>query len=221
MAKTVTHKDTKSFFGSEDHIDASLKRTFPQMIFEMLSENKPKNNQLNVFEIILNLAIDHGPDTPSAVRTIGAALNKKSVSDSVADGIKQINDAHGGAIEPAMELQYKLNKNKFSVEQIVKTYVKSKKRLPGYGHRLYKDYDPRTDIIFNNIKTDEGENYINLARRLEKELENSKGKLFPINIDGAIAVALCSFGWSPKLGKVVFIIARTPGLCAHYLNNKE
>jgi len=52
-----------------------------------------------------------------------------------------------------------------------------------------------------------------------KELEAQKGKKLPLNIDGAIAVALCSFGWDSKLGKAVFLIARTPGLCGQYLTN--
>jgi len=51
-------------------------------------------------------------------------------------------------------------------------------------------------------------------------LEIQKGQKLPLNIDGAIAVALCSFGWDPKLGKAVFIIARTPGLCGQFLNNQ-
>ena len=61
--------------------------------------------------------------------------------------------------------------------------------------------------------------FIKIAQDLENELEEQKGSKLPLNIDGSIAVVLCTFGWPSKLGKAVFIIARTPGLCGQYLNS--
>jgi citrate synthase len=61
--------------------------------------------------------------------------------------------------------------------------------------------------------------FVAIAKEIEQKLEEKKGKKLVLNIDGAIAVVLCAFGWEPKLGKAVFLIARTPGLIGQYLNN--
>jgi citrate synthase len=89
-------------------------------------------------------------------------------------------------------------------------------KIPGFGHRIYKDQDPRAQLILS--KLEEGNEFMRVAKDMEAELEKQTGKQLPLNIDGAIAVVLCSWGWGARLGKALFIIARTPGLCGHYLN---
>ncbi len=56
MTKTITHSDdnTKSFFGDEDHLEAAQARSFSQMIFELLCEQKPTPQQASLFDLILN-----------------------------------------------------------------------------------------------------------------------------------------------------------------------
>ncbi len=221
MAKTIKHDENgKALFGESDHLEVSQNRSFAFLIFELLSEKVPTRQEEKVFELILNLSIDHGPDTPSAEATISAAKTGKDISESVAEGILQINDAHGGAIEPAMRMFSNLKSQMSKIKNLVDDYLKNGKRMPGFGHRIYKNKDPRAQLILEKLdEADMGEEFIKIAEDLGKELETQKGQKLPLNIDGAIAVALCSFGWDPKLGKAVFIIARTPGLCGQYLNN--
>lgn len=220
MAKTVIHQENnQAFFGDEDHLEAAQNKSFTQMIFELLSEKEPTEAELKIFELILNISIDHGPDTPSAIKTIEAAKEGKTISESVAAGILQINDVHGGAQEQLMDVLYGIQNSEFRIQNLVKDYKNSGKRLPGFGHRLYKDIDPRAELILNKMKElGLKEDFVSIAKRMKQELENQSGKHFPLNIDGAIAVALCTFGWEPKLGKTVFIIARTAGLCGQFLN---
>lgn len=216
--KLVTHKDNLPYFGDEPLLDVALEKSFAGMIFELLSGKSPDSHQAKAFEAILNISIDHGPDTPSAAETIRAAKEGKTISEGVAAGITQINDAHGGAIEPAMETLYKIKNQKLNIKNFVRVQLEQGKRLPGFGHRIY-EVDPRSQLLFKLAK-DEGisEEFINIAREIEKELKEAEGKTLPINIDGAIAAILCAFGWNPKLGKAVFIIARTSGLCGQFLN---
>lgn len=220
MAKTVQHEELKSFFGKEDHLEVSQTKSFAQMIYETLSERTPAEGELKLFELILNISIDHGTGTPSAVATINAAKEGKSISESVALGLMQINSSHGGAIEPCMEILYRVEATKLrSYEALIKEYLDNDKRMPGFGHRIYKDYDPRTKLIFEKMsELGLGEEFINIAKELEKELETQKGKKLPINIDGSIAVVLCTFGWEPRLSNAVFLCARVPGLCGQFLN---
>lgn len=223
MTKTITHSqdNTKSFFGDEDHLEVAQKRSFSEMIFELLSEQKPSSKQLKLFDLILNLSIDHGPETPSATKVVEAAHEGKNISESVASGVTMISDSHGGAIEPCMEFLYRMKDQGQSVRQEVEKSLAEGKKMAGFGHRIY-EVDPRAQLILAKLKEDDlAEDFIDIALDTEKELTGQKGKVLPINIDGAIACALCSWGWEPKLGKAVFIIARTPGLCGQFLSNRQ
>lgn len=221
MAKTITHDEAgNAKWGDIDHLKVAQSRSFSSLIFELLSEKVPTEGELKIFELVLNLSIDHGPETPSAVPTIQAAKSGKSISEAVAAGIMEINDTHGGAQEKLMEILIRIKNNELRIKEYVRQNLNEGKRILGYGHRLYKDSDPRAQLILYTLKENGfSKEFINIAKDLEKELETQKGNKLPLNIDGAIAVALCTFGWPAKLGKAVFIIARTPGLCGQYLNS--
>ncbi len=221
MATTVTHKNEIPYFGKDNLLAIAPKRNFSEMVFELLSGKKPDRNQAFLFETILNISIDHGPDTPSALEVIKNAKEGKLITQSVAAGILQINDYHGGAIEGAMELFYKIKKEKPDIKMVVREYLSLDKRIPGFGHRIYTT-DPRSQLLFKLAKEKKiGSEYIALCGEIVRELKEAKGKDLPVNIDGAIAAILCTFGWSSKLGKAVFVCARTPGLVGQFLNNSK
>lgn len=221
MTKTVIHKNEIPYFGEEELLKIAPNRSFASMIYETLSGKKPTEEQSELFETILNISIDHGPDTPSAIEVIKNANEGKLITQSVAAGILQINDYHGGAIEPCMELFYRIKKEKLDVKIVVREYLSLDKRIPGFGHRIYT-VDPRSQLLFKLAKAKKvSQDYINLAQEIVLELKKAKGKDLPVNIDGSIAAILCAFDWEPRLGKAVFLSARVPGLCAQYLNNTK
>lgn len=223
MARTITHIDndeTKpALFGERDHMEAAKSMDFAEMIFEVLTEKKPSSAELKLLNLILNLSIDHGPNSPSAVATIDAAKGGKTMGESVGAGMAQIGDRHGGAGGPLMEIMYKIQKGETTSEEVIKELIASEKRLPGVGHRVYKDLDPRAQLILKTASENGiGEEYIRIVNELRDEMEKQSGKSLPVNIDGAIAAVFCGFGLKPELGIAIFIIARAPGLCAHYIN---
>lgn len=222
MAKTVKHIDLKSYFGDEDHLEIAQKRSFTALVFETLSDRVPTDSELKVFELILNLSIDHGPDTPSTVKVIEAANAGKTISEAVSIGVSEINESHGGAVEPVMEVLYRIERGELEASNIVEQAVVEAKKIGGLGHRIYKTEDPRAQLILKTLSENGFDSkFADIAEDLRQEVTAKLGKDLPLNIDGAIAVALCSMSWEPKLGNAVFIIARTPGLCAHYLNNSK
>lgn len=222
MAITVSHQDQKSLFGDSDHLTISNQLSFSELIYRQLSEEEPTPEKLHLFELMLNLSIDHGPDAPSAQKTISEAKDGETLPEAVAEGIEEINDTHGGAGEGAMKIFYQIDQEGMSISEFVKASLSSNIKIPGFGHRLYKDQDPRAELILSELKSIEGsDKFIELASELGAEINSQTQKNLPLNIDGAIAVVFCSFGWQPILAKAVFVIARTPGLIAHYLNNSE
>lgn len=221
MAKTVVHKSDAPYFGDEKLLEIAPERKFSDMIFELLSERRPSSTESKLFETILNLSIDHGKETPSTAETLKRAKDGKTLSESVSGGMLQINERHGGAIEGAMKMFYKIDKERLDVSSFVKEALDKEIKLPGFGHRFY-EVDPRTQLLFK-IMNDEGisDVYLKMAKSIERELEDAKDRKLPINVDGAIAVVLCTFEWDPEVGNAVFLISRTPGLVGHFLNFKK
>lgn len=224
MAKTITHinnDETKpALFGEKDLLETAQKNTFTEMIFEMLTERTPSEAEVRLLNLILNLSSDHGPNAPSAVATITATKEGKTMGEAVGIGMAQIGDRHGGAGGPLMEILYRVQGEGVSIKDVVAENLKEGKRIPGMGHRVYKDLDPRAQLIMKTaLENGIGEEYVKIVNELRDELEKQSGKSLPVNIDGAIAAVFCGFGLSPELGIAVFIIARAPGLCAHFINN--
>lgn len=222
MALTVTHDaDREPFWGSERLTHVAGSRSFSEMLFQLLSEQRPGTKELELFELLLKLSIDHGPDAPSAKATIASAKNGSGMGEAIAAGIKEINDVHGGATAPTMRLFLELAEGKQTPEEAVMKILNEKKRVPGFGHRLYEN-DPRAELILNTIeRSGFPKKYLTVAHEVENALRQQlPDKRLPLNIDGAIAVALCTLDWKPEQSVALFIIARSAGLSAHYLNNR-
>jgi citrate synthase len=133
------------------------------------------------------------------------------MNTSVAAGILALGDSHGGAIEDGMDM---LQSGK-TAEEIVEEFLKEGKNIPGLGHKVYEDEDPRAQKIMEKAEELEiaGE-YVQKIREIQSVFADEKVRLV-LNVDGAIAGIMSDLEWEPELGKGIFIIARTPGLVAH------
>jgi citrate synthase len=224
MAITTTHKEPENensaaMFGEHELLSYAAQVGFSELVFESLMGRVPTAAEAKLFSLILNLCFDHGPNSPSAVATISATKAGKGMGEAVGAGIAQINDSHGGAGESLMNILYGIIAGSLDARGIVTTYNSDGKKMPGFGHRVYKDVDPRAELLLrvareNNI----GVECIGLVEKIKFEIGTQMGKDLPINIDGAIAAILCGMGASPRAGKAIFIVARSAGLCAHYIN---
>lgn len=226
MAITVTHTDesneaSPAMFGAHELLEYAGRVNFPELVFESFTSKVPTSAEAKIFNLIVNLCFDHGPHSPSATATIAAAKEGKSMGEAVGAGVAEINERHGGAGEPLMRILYDIHTGKTSTKSVVEEYAKEGKRMPGFGHRVYKDTDPRAEMLMN-VAREEGvaADFVDILEKLRLELNSQLGKSLPINIDGAIAAILCGLGLQSEVGKAVFIVARSAGLCAHFLNNK-
>lgn len=223
MALTLTHNSNKQpHWGNKPLCTVAGSRSFSAMLYEMFSEQRPNVQKLELFELLLKLSIDHGPGTPSAKATIAAAEKGLSMGEAVGDGMHIISGAHGGAGEPAMRLFYDIAQGKREAKEAVAIFIAEKKRLPGFGHRLYEK-DPRAELIMDTvIRLEFPKTYFKTAREIESALATQlPKKKLSLNIDGAIGVVLCTLGWKPETSTALFITARSAGLCAHYLNTVQ
>src|SRR4029434_1790048 len=92
-------------------------------------------------------------------------------------------------------------------------------RMAGFGHRLHTK-DPRTARLFE-LAREAGVDgmHMKAARTVEKAFAEAK-KSLPINVDGAIVATLADLGMNPAAFNGIFMIARTPGLVAHVIEEQ-
>ena len=194
----------------EDFEDV-MEMDFSDAIFLILKGEKPEKEESEMFNTILSSCIDHGVGNPSTVAARTVQSGGNSMNTSVAAGISALGDKHGGAIEECMEL---LQSNA-SAREIVEEKLKNDEKIPGLGHKVYKDEDPRSQKMLDKaenlgLKSEFTEKMLKIQEIFGEEKVD-----LVLNVDGAIAGIMSDLGFEPELGKGFFIIARTPGLVAH------
>jgi citryl-CoA lyase len=187
------------------------KHSFADGAFLLLSGRLPKKNERDLFDTILLACVEHGVEAPSAFVPRVVVSTGNTMNAALAAGVLTIGDWHGGAVEQCA----KILQSNVSAEGIVNYALTAKERIPGYGHKVYKDKDPRAEFILTKAKKLKlaGE-YIEKAVAIRKLLAKN-GKTLPLNIDGAIAAAISEMGLDWRLGKAIFILGRMPGMIAH------
>ena len=196
---------------------------FAHVVFLLLKGELPSQEHGLLMDAMLVSSIDHGATPPSALAARTVASGGAPLTTAVAGGISSINRHHGGAIEGCMRVLLEgVERKRSSGEQaaavaseMVEEYRASKKRFPGYGHRVHTE-DPRSVRLF--AMADElgvaGE-YVEMAHAIRSAIKEKIGRDLPMNVDGAIATMLCEMGFPPGMSNGIFAISRSGGLVAH------
>ena len=188
--------------------------SFSQNIFFLLFGKKATEQEAHIFDKILSCIIDHGMGTNSAQTTRFVASAGNEINVAVGAGVLSLGNFHGGSIENAMKQFYSWEKSD-NPSIIIEDMITNKKTLFGFGHKHYKNGDPRVTILKKEMKKIEFKSkYVKYIDMVETSFVKIKGKAILSNVDGLIATILCDFGASPLIGKGIFIIGRTPGLVA-------
>ena len=185
---------------------------FADAIWLVLKGEKPSEKESEIFNTILSSSIDHGVGNPSTVSARTVQSGGNDMNTSVAGGILALGDKHGGAIEDCMEV---LQDENYSPEEIVEVFLESGDKIPGLGHKVYDDEDPRAKKILEKAESlGIAGKYTERMKDIQEAFADKKVPLV-MNVDAAISAVMSDLGWPPELGKGFFIIARTPGLVAH------
>src|SRR6266699_2294229 len=201
--------------------------SFGAAVYLTLTGELPSPAVARLMDAILVSSIDHGATPPSALAARSVASTGATLSASVAAGIMSINRHHGGAIEDcALQLKAiadRAARDSISLEEAatrtLRTMSEAGERMSGFGHRVHTK-DPRTARLFE-LAREAGVDgaHMQAARAVEKVFADAK-KSLPINVDGAIGAILADLGMNPAAFNGIFMIARTPGLIAHVLEEK-
>ena len=180
----------------------------------------------NALDLLFMLHADHEQNcSTSTVRMVGSS--QANLFASISAGINALfGPLHGGANQLVLEMLERIRADGGDVDAFV-TKVKQHERgvrLMGFGHRVYKNYDPRAKIVKKTAdeilhKLGVNDPLLDIAMELEaKALADDyfvERKLYP-NVDFYTGLIYRAMGFPTKMFTVLFALGRLPGWIAHW-----
>ncbi|MCW2954604.1 MAG: citrate synthase [Conexibacter sp.] len=208
--------------------DLSYAGNFLGMVFKIAElKYQPDPRIERALDVLFILHADHEQNcSTSAVRGVGSS--QVDPYSSVAAGVAALyGPLHGGANEAVLRMLRRIE-TKDNVPAFVEGVKAGNERLMGFGHRVYKNYDPRAKIIrsaANDVFEVTGTNpLLDIALELEKiALEDDyfvSRKLYP-NVDFYSGLIYEALGMPAEMFPVLFAIGRTSGWIAQWLEMIE
>lgn len=221
----------------QDIVNPSYKYSYCENFLHMMFDSPVKNYNpdpklVQALNKLLILHADHEQNcSTSAVRLVGSSA--ANLYASVSAGCCALwGKKHGGANQAVLEMLENIKEEGWSIDEIIKK-AKDKNddfRLAGFGHRVYKTYDPRAKIakkLCREVLADDASNdpLLNIALELEeKALKDPyfiEKNLYP-NVDFYTGIIFHYMGIPSDMFTVMFALGRLPGWIAHYLEwNKD
>ena len=184
----------------------------------MLTGESPKESAAKTFDVALILHADHEMNASTfTARVIASTLSDMHSAITGAIGALK-GPLHGGANEQVMKLLLEIGSDQ-KVEQEIRDRLARKERIMGFGHRVYKTYDPRAVILkrFSKQLADESDepHWYSMSEHIEKAVIEEKG-LYP-NVDFYSASTYHYLGIETGLFTPIFAMSRVVGWAAHVI----
>ncbi len=203
--------------------DLSYPENFMNMLWKMVEPKYAANPVIaRALDILFILHADHEQNcSANAMRSVGSAHTEPYLATAAA-AAALAGPLHGGANEAVLEMLDEIG-SKENVHAYVKKIKEGHGKLMGFGHRIYKNYDPRAQIIKSTAEQVfevTGPNpKLDIALELERiALEDEyfvTRKLYP-NVDFYSGIIYQAMGFKPEMCTVLFAIPRTAGWLAQW-----
>ncbi len=205
----------------------TLVENFLRMTFGFPAEPYEVDPEIvRALDMLLILHADHEQNcSTSTVRLVGSS--QANLFTSISGGINALwGPLHGGANQAVLEMLTKIRDGDDDVATFVKK-VKNREdgvKLMGFGHRVYKNYDPRARIVKEQAdkilaKLGVDDPLLDIAKQLEEIALTDdffvERKLYP-NVDYYTGVIYRAMGFPTRMFTVLFALGRLPGWIAHW-----
>lgn len=197
---------------------------FVDMVWLMLKGELPSAWQAKLLEAAMVAAVDHGPQAPSISIARMAATCGVGINNAMASGINALGDVHGGAGQQCLQMYNRLIAEgglgqPDQISQSLRAILAENPRISGFGHRFHP-VDPRSGPLLGLIEQAVAAgavagHHLQVARQVEAALQDIKGKLIPMNIDGATAAIYGELGFDGEEARGLFILSRSVGILSH------
>ena len=210
----------------------TLVENFLRMTFGLPAEPyAPDPEIVRALDMLLILHADHEQNcSTSTVRLVGSS--QANLFTSISGGINALwGPLHGGANQSVLEMLETIRSSGGDVREFVRK-VKNREdgvKLMGFGHRVYKNYDPRARIVKEQAdkilgKLGGDDDLLNIAKALEEAALTDDyfvdRKLYP-NVDFYTGLIYRAIGFPTRMFTVMFALGRLPGWIAHWREMHE
>jgi citrate synthase len=204
--------------------DLSYPGNFLSMIYKVAELKYDPDPRLeHALDVLFILHADHEQNcSTSAVRSVGSS--QVDPYSAVAAGVAALyGPLHGGANEQVLRMLRRIER-KENIPDFLEGVKEGKEKLMGFGHRVYKNYDPRAKIIqkatYEVFEVTGTSPLLDIALELEKIALNEDyfidRKLYP-NVDFYSGIIYEALGMPVEMFPVLFAIGRTAGWIAQWL----
>jgi citrate synthase len=195
---------------------------FVNMTFSIGGRHEPNKVLQRALEILLILHADHEQNcSTSAVRAVGSS--HVDPFSAISAGIAALyGPLHGGANEAVLTMLDEIGEKK-NIPKFIESVKAGEGKLMGFGHRVYKSYDPRAKLIKRVADSVFAETGLNPKLEIALELERIaledeyfiKRKLYP-NVDFYSGLIYQAMGYPTEYFTVLFALGRAPGWLAQW-----
>ena len=203
---------------------------FLHMMFSLpYKSHQPTEEAVRALNLFLLLHADHEQNcSTSTVRIVGSA--QTNLFSCVAAGICALwGKLHGGANVAVFEMLQRLKSGNESIPRFIERVKNKEVRLMGFGHRVYKTFDPRAKILKKAVcdlldVENVSDPLLDIARELEEIALNDdyfkERNLYP-NVDFYSGMILRALGIPLNMFTVMFAMGRIPGWIAHWAESMQ
>lgn len=205
--------------------DLRYTENFLHMMFSQpYNRYEPTEAVVDALDLFLVLHADHEQNcSTSTVRMV--ASGGANLFASVSAGVGALwGPLHGGANTAVVRMLESIHERGDDGSRYIEAAKRGEERLMGFGHRVYKNYDPRAKILGNAVRKvlkelDQNDPLLNIAQRLEEAALSDdyfiSRKLYP-NVDFYSGLLLKAIGIPVEMFTVMFAIGRMPGWIANW-----
>jgi citrate synthase len=202
--------------------------TFTDHIWLLVTGELPRASQRAVLDATLVAIAEHGLVPSVQVSRMTLAAAPEALQGAVAAGILGCGSVILGAAETSGRLLVEVIRRAGegslveAAAEVVREERAARRHVPGYGHPLHKERDPRVDrLVAIAEQVGSAGRHIEAARAVEHVLPGITGKPLAMNVSAAIAAVLLDAGYPLLALKGVPMLARTASLIAHLLEEQE
>jgi citrate synthase len=200
----------------------SYSENFLNMMFKLGDDHTVDPRLTKAMDLLFILHADHEQNCGTTAMRVVASSHADPFSAMSAASSALYGPLHGGANEAAINMLHEIGSID-NVESFIKSVKAGNGRLQGFGHRVYKNYDPRAAIIKKaayDVFDVTGKNpMLDIALKLEEVALNDdyfiSRKLYP-NVDFYSGLIYQALGFPIDMFTVLFAIPRTVGWLSHY-----
>lgn len=204
------------------------KTTFTDLAWLLVAGSLPNDSQRRMLDATLVAIAEHGlvPSVQASRMTLAAA--PEALQGAVAAGILGCGSVILGAAETAGHLLHDVVERSSTAAlrdasiQVVQEHRSARRPVPGFGHPLHKDFDPRAKKLIE-IAEECGTrgSHVDAVLEVQGVIPQIIGKPLALNVSGAIAAVLLDAGYPLLALKGVPILARTASLVGHLLEEQH